>query len=156
MSTAAIAAIVTGPRRQYALRYRNCQVSSIRAGSLPASRGTTWSRRYAATASSRPFRVASPRPVSPSSVVILRVTKLRLGLVTMTSARVILMQPMLSRSAGAELGTARADDGEQLRMVSQHGIQRGERQLCRAPRVGLADRCRELDRTRIVVRKKDP
>ena len=34
MSTAAIAAIVTGPRRQYALRYRNCQVSSIRCASL--------------------------------------------------------------------------------------------------------------------------
>ena len=35
MSTAAIAAIVTGPRRQYDDRYRNCQVSSMRLASRP-------------------------------------------------------------------------------------------------------------------------
>ncbi|GAB2941789.1 hypothetical protein GCM10027203_49980 [Nonomuraea fastidiosa] len=36
MSTAAMAAIVTGPRRQYAPRYSDCQVSSMRCGSVPA------------------------------------------------------------------------------------------------------------------------
>ncbi|CAH0306479.1 hypothetical protein SRABI26_04701 [Arthrobacter sp. Bi26] len=89
MSTAAIAAIVTGPRRQYEDRYRNCQVSSIRCGSLPISSCATCSFKYAATASSRPFRVASPIPVTPSSVVIRRVTKFREGLVTKTSAAMI-------------------------------------------------------------------
>ena len=89
MSTAAIAAIVTGPRRQYEDRYRNCQVSSIRCGSLPISSCATCSFKYAATASSRPFRVASPIPVTPSSVVIRRVTKFREGLVTNTSAAMI-------------------------------------------------------------------
>jgi hypothetical protein len=41
VSTAAIALIVTGPRRQYAPRYKYCQVSSIRAGSRPISAGIT-------------------------------------------------------------------------------------------------------------------
>ena len=58
----------------------------MRAGSRPISSGTTWSCRYAATASSRPLRVASPTPVTPSSVMIFRVTKLRPGQVTMTRA----------------------------------------------------------------------
>ena len=35
VSTAAIDAIVTGPRRQYAPRYRNCHMSSMRCASLP-------------------------------------------------------------------------------------------------------------------------
>src|SRR6478609_6007374 len=89
MSTAAMAAMVTGPRRQYEDRYRNCQVSSIRCGSFPISSCATCSFRYAATASSRPFSVASPIPVTPSSVVIRSVTKLRDGLVTNTSAAII-------------------------------------------------------------------
>jgi hypothetical protein len=42
-STAEIAVIVTGPRRQYAPRYRNCQVSSIACASRPMSNGATWS-----------------------------------------------------------------------------------------------------------------
>ena len=42
---AAIEVIVTGPRRQYGPRYRYCHMSSMRAGSRPISRGTTWSRR---------------------------------------------------------------------------------------------------------------
>ena len=45
VSTAAIAAIVIGPRRQYAPRYRYCQVSSIWCASRPMSSGTTWSDR---------------------------------------------------------------------------------------------------------------
>jgi len=45
MSTAAIAAIVTGPRRQYDDRYRNCQASSMRLASRPTSSGTTCSDR---------------------------------------------------------------------------------------------------------------
>src|SRR5690349_1149034 len=44
------------------------------AGSRPMSAGTTWSVRYDATASSRPFSVASPRPWRPSSVSTFRVT----------------------------------------------------------------------------------
>lgn len=44
-STAAMAAIVTGPRRQYAPRYSDCQVSSTRCGSSPISKGATWSVR---------------------------------------------------------------------------------------------------------------
>ena len=39
MSTAAIAVIVTGPRRQYAPRYRYCQMSSICDGSRPMRQG---------------------------------------------------------------------------------------------------------------------
>src|SRR6185437_11146684 len=41
------------------------------------------------TESSRPFKVASPIPVTPSAVVILSVTKLRPGQVTMTRASTI-------------------------------------------------------------------
>src|SRR3954454_8281902 len=87
MSTADRAAIVTGPPRQYAPRYRYCHVLSTACASRPTSSGTTCSDRYAATASSRPFRVPSPQPISPSVVVILRVTKFRPGLATITSAR---------------------------------------------------------------------
>ena len=61
----------------------------MRLASRPTSSGTTCSDRYAETASSRPFRVASPSPVTPSAVVSLSVTKFRFGLVTMTSARSI-------------------------------------------------------------------
>ncbi len=51
--------------------------------------GTTWSLRYEATASSRPFSVASPIPVTPEPVTIFSVTKLRAGQVTITSADTI-------------------------------------------------------------------
>ena len=43
--TAAIAAIVTGPRRQYAPLYRYCHMSSMRLGSRPTRSGSTWSSR---------------------------------------------------------------------------------------------------------------
>src|SRR5674476_1161136 len=45
VTMAAIAAIVTGPRRQYGPRYRYCQVSSILCASRPTSNAATWSRR---------------------------------------------------------------------------------------------------------------
>jgi hypothetical protein len=45
VSTAEMAVMFTGPRRQYTPRNRYCQVSSIRAGSRPRSKGTTWSDR---------------------------------------------------------------------------------------------------------------
>ena len=62
---------------------------STACASRPGNKGATWSDRYDATASSRPFSVPSPQPTSPSVVVILRVTKLRPGLATITSARSI-------------------------------------------------------------------
>ena len=40
MSTAEIAAMVTGPRRQYGPRYRYCQVSSMLFASRPSSSGS--------------------------------------------------------------------------------------------------------------------
>lgn len=77
-------------------------MSSMRSASRPMSSGTRWSWRYDATASSRPFRVASPRPVTPSDVVIFRVTKLRPGEVMMTFASVMVAMgaaPLLCRAA---------------------------------------------------------
>src|SRR6476659_5663845 len=75
--------------------------------SRPMSSGTTWSRRYDATASSRPLSVPSPRPVSPSSVVTFRVTKFRSGLDTMTSAATIFTKDLsaVGCSGLAERGT---------------------------------------------------
>src|SRR3569623_548306 len=66
-------------------------MSSMRCGSRPIRHGMTWSSRYATTDFSRPFSVASPRPCTPSSVMILSVTRLRPGQVTMTLALVIFM-----------------------------------------------------------------
>jgi hypothetical protein len=63
----------------------------MRRASRPMSKGSTCSFRYAATASSRPLRVASPSPYTPSSVVILSVTKFRPGEQTMTFASTIFM-----------------------------------------------------------------
>src|ERR1700744_507104 len=68
----------------------------MRPGSRPISNGHTWSFRYDATASSRPFNVASPMPYTPSSVTTFNVTKLRPGHVTITSARTIFMGISLS------------------------------------------------------------
>ena len=45
VSTAEIAVMVTGPRRQYTPRYRYCHMSSMRVESLPISSGTMWSCR---------------------------------------------------------------------------------------------------------------
>src|SRR5262245_34959274 len=56
----------------------------MRRASRSISNGMTCSVRYAATESSRPFSVASPRPWMPSSVTSFSVTKLRPGLQTMT------------------------------------------------------------------------
>ncbi|MCY1244474.1 hypothetical protein D9M72_575490 [compost metagenome] len=87
-------------------------MSSILCGSLPISSCATCSFKYAATASSRPFRVASPMPVTPSSVVIRKVTKLRDGLVTNTSAAMIFMNFSCSfRESGGQVWRSRKTFG---------------------------------------------
>jgi hypothetical protein len=68
--------------------------------SRDTSSGATCSDRYAATASSRPFRVPSPQPTSPSAVVTLSVTKFRPGLATITSARSTARAPIDPPYAG--------------------------------------------------------
>src|ERR1700743_1138116 len=73
----------------------------MRPASRPVSSGTTWSARYAATASSRPLSVASPSPVSPSSVVMRSVTKFRPGLATSTSATAIFIVSSVLAVGGA-------------------------------------------------------
>ena len=111
MSTAAMAAMVTGPAPPVRASGRGtarCPRSG--AASRPISSGTTWSPGSDATASSRPLRVASPSPVTPSSVVILRVTKLRSGLVTMTSAAMIFTRVPFSQVVPAK-GAAVLDAG---------------------------------------------
>src|SRR5579872_2377904 len=61
----------------------------MRPASRPMRLGMRWCSRYAATASSRPLRVASPIPQTPERVSITSVTKLRPGQVTMTRAATI-------------------------------------------------------------------
>src|SRR3954462_14763723 len=63
----------------------------MRRASRPISSGITWSVRVLATASSRPFNVASPSPCTPSSVSIFNVTKFRPGEQTITFAATIFM-----------------------------------------------------------------
>src|SRR5690349_5934881 len=76
----------------------------MRSSSRPTRVEATWSERYDATASSRPLRVASPQPTIPSEVVILSVTKLRPGLVMMTSTSSMVM-------SGSSLCGVRPIDG---------------------------------------------
>src|SRR5215211_3130899 len=133
VSTAPIAAMVTGPRRQYAPLYRYCQVSSILRASRPMRSGTTCSDRYAATASSRPFTVASPRPLRPSSVVTFSVTKLRPGEQTMTRASAIRMDPdsALSQLNHPDAGHQQLDDRE--RQQIRRGGDDEHRQIASGP-----------------------
>src|SRR6476660_5907076 len=70
----------------------------MRCGSRPISSGTTCSERYEATESSRPLSVASPQPTTPSLVTILRVTKFRPGLQTLTSILSMVMDFFLCGS----------------------------------------------------------
>src|SRR3954451_24908864 len=70
----------------------------MRSSSRPMSvDGRCWDR-YAATESSRPLSVASPQPTTPSLVTILRVTKLRPGLQTLTSILSMVMDFFLCGS----------------------------------------------------------
>src|SRR5688572_11990616 len=98
-------------------------MSSIWCGSRPMRQGMTWPSRYEATASSRPLSVASPSPVKPSSVSILRVTKLRPGQHTMTCAAVIFIRgsraddPPTSALGDRDLG----DFAREAPAVSLHG-----------------------------------
>ena len=75
-------------------------MSSIRLASRPMSSGARCSDKYAATASSRPFSVASPRPETPSSVTSFSVTKLRPGEQMMTLASAMRMES-ISQDQGA-------------------------------------------------------
>src|SRR5450432_1527768 len=97
----------------------------MRRASRPMSIGMTCSSRYATTASSRPLSVASPRPVKPSSVVILRVTKLRPGLQTMTLASTIFMGAGRLESRRAS-GASRGDSGMNLKRSIPPPAQRAE------------------------------
>src|SRR3954466_8241172 len=70
----------------------------MRSSSRPISVEARCSDRYAATESSRPLSVASPHPTTPSLVTILRVTKFRPGLQTLTSILSMVMDLFLCGS----------------------------------------------------------
>src|SRR6185437_13400763 len=100
-------------------------MSSIWWASRPISSGTTWSVRKLATASSRPFSVASPMPVMPSDVSILSVTKLRPGQVMMTLAETILSTAKPHKDGASRLLQSDFQDSgfQYRRTVARHDVE---------------------------------
>src|SRR3954464_1623647 len=82
----------------------------MRSSSRPISVDARCSERYAATDNSRPLSVASPHPTTPSAVTTLRVTKLRPGLLTLTSMLWMVMK--LLRRGGSCLDSVPSHGGE--------------------------------------------
>src|SRR5262245_2195682 len=91
MSTPLMALLSTGPFRQYELTNADCQVSSIRAGSLPIRNGSRNLLMAVSTTRARCVKVAQPSPYSPGSLVSTFTTTSRMlaGAVRMTLTSVI-------------------------------------------------------------------